>query len=294
MIVCLNINGQTKGLCINEVMTRNVSGIIDDYGKHQPWIEIFNTTFAGIDIRSCYLTNNKAVLNKNLSVSARIKMMYHIPRGDAKTFIEPRQFILFWADKDGKKGNCHTNFTLEANKSNWIALYDANGYTLIDSVSIPPLNTDCSYARITDGGFVDSQNAKAWIIKTTDVTPGTNNRTLDEDVKVNKFKEHDPDGFGMTIIAMGIVFSALILLYFAFKLTGKIGCYLMQKNAVKAKGKYINRESGDNYAAMAMALHEYQSNIHDVENALLTIQRAKRNYSPWSSKIYTLRHTPKR
>ncbi|MDD4418111.1 MAG: lamin tail domain-containing protein, partial [Bacteroides graminisolvens] len=31
----------------------------------------------------------------------------------------------------------------------------------------------------------------------------------------------------------------------------------------------------------------------DIEDTILTINRVKRNYSPWSSKIYTLRQTPK-
>ena len=41
-----------------------------------------------------------------------------------------------------------------------------------------------------------------------------------------------------------------------------------------------------------MALHEMQSDVHDVEETVLTITRVKRSYSPWSSKIYTLRETP--
>ena len=45
-------------------------------------------------------------------------------------------------------------------------------------------------------------------------------------------------------------------------------------------------------AAIAMALHLYQSELHDYENTVLTIQKVSRNYSPWSSKIYTLRKTP--
>ncbi len=34
--------------------------------------------------------------------------------------------------------------------------------------------------------------------------------------------------------------------------------------------------------------------LHDVEETVLTITRVKRSYSPWSSKIYTLRETPPR
>ena len=43
-----------------------------------------------------------------------------------------------------------------------------------------------------------------------------------------------------------------------------------------------------------MALHEMQDEVHDVEETVLTITRVKRSYSPWSSKIYTLRETPKK
>ena len=47
-------------------------------------------------------------------------------------------------------------------------------------------------------------------------------------------------------------------------------------------------------AAISMALHEMQDEVHDVEETVLTITRVKRSYSPWSSKIYTLRETPPR
>lgn len=293
---------QTRGLCINEVMTKNTSNMIDDYGLHQPWIEIFNTSFSDIDVKSCYLTTNKAVLNPHLTVTQRAAMMYMIPKGDVHSNIPPRQFILFWADAMPKRGNNHLNFSLNSNRSNWIALYDANGATLIDSVTVPPLNADCSFALRKDG-----VKSEGWEIKGlkvgTYVTPGTNNVTLDSNAKITKFKEKDPIGISMAIIAMAVVFFALILLYSAFKVTGKIGENVSRKNAMKARGitdkgiakeRLVGHESGEYYAAIAMALHEYQNNIHDVEETLLTIQRTKRNYSPWSSKIYTLRHVPKR
>lgn len=300
-LVCLSplAYAQTAGLCINEVMTKDSTNIIDEYGQRHAWIEIFNSTFNSIDISNCFLTTNRAALNadKRHSIkSMKDVVAYHIPKGDETNIIGPRQFKVYYADGFAKKGNLHMNFTLDPNKSNWIALYDANGYTLIDSVTVPPIPVDQSYALKKDGILND------WGF-TTEVTPGVNNVTLDQDLKVTKFKEADPYGISMTIIAMGVVFFALILLYLAFKFTGKLGSNYMQKQAMKvhgitdkneAKEKALAHESGDYYAAIAMALHEYQSNIHDVEDAQLTIHRTKRNYSPWSSKIYTLRHAPRR
>ena len=55
-----------------------------------------------------------------------------------------------------------------------------------------------------------------------------------------------------------------------------------------------SRRGGEEAAAIAMALHEFMNDAHDVEDMILTINKVKRTYSPWSSKIYTLRQTPKR
>ena len=42
-----------------------------------------------------------------------------------------------------------------------------------------------------------------------------------------------------------------------------------------------------------MAIHEH-FNAHDTESTILTINKVKRAYSPWSSKIYNLRTLPDR
>ncbi len=56
----------------------------------------------------------------------------------------------------------------------------------------------------------------------------------------------------------------------------------------------INSESGEVYAAIAMTLYKMNGEEHDFENTVLTIKNIDRNYSPWSSKIYTLREIPRR
>ena len=47
-------------------------------------------------------------------------------------------------------------------------------------------------------------------------------------------------------------------------------------------------------AVISYALHLHQQDIHDYEQMILTIQKVVRPYSPWSSKIYGLRQTPRR
>lgn len=290
-VVCLWLNAQrATSLKINEVLVTNEQNYQDDYGLHNAWIEIFNTSFASVNIEGCYLTNDKDNPTK-----------YPIPKGDVLTLIKPRQHILFWADGMPNRGTFHVSFTLDPSKENYIALYDSNGKTLIDEITVPAgMLADQSYAREEDG----SAN---WVIKGggehSYVTPSTNNMTLDKNEKIENFKKHDADGFGMAIIAMSVVFIGLILLYVSFKIVGNIAVKLGKRNAMKAIGitdkveakeKNLGSHSGEEAAAIAMALHEFMNDAHDVEDMILTINKVKRTYSPWSSKIYTLRQTPKR
>lgn len=291
-VVCLGLNAQrATSLKINEVLVTNEQNYQDDYGLHNAWIEIFNTSFASVNIEGCYLTNDKDNPTK-----------YPIPKGDVLTLIKPRQHTLFWADGMPNRGTFHVNFTLDPNKENYIALYDSNGKTLIDEITVPAgMLADQSYAREEDG-------SNKWVIKgigeeNSYVTPSTNNMTLDKNEKIENFKKHDEVGVGMAIIAMSVVFIGLILLYLSFKLVGNIAIKLGKKNAMKAIGitdkteakeKNLGSHSGEEAAAIAMALHEYLNDAHDVEDMILTINKVKRTYSPWSSKIYTLRQSPKR
>lgn len=50
-----------KSLRINEVMIVNDTSIVDDYGEHHAWIELFNANFAPLEISSMYLTNDKTI-----------------------------------------------------------------------------------------------------------------------------------------------------------------------------------------------------------------------------------------
>lgn len=277
-----------KGLRINEVLVTNENNYQDDYGCQSAWIEIFNTTFGTVDVRSCYLTNDKNNPKK-----------YPIPKGDVLTEMPPRQHVLFWADGKPNRGTFHVNFTLDPDKDNWIGLYDANGRDLIDSVTVPAgIPTDHSYARYEDG-------VGHWVIKGGNeqsgyVTPSTNNITLDKNVKIDMFTEHDPFGVGMAIMAMAIVFAGLLLLYLLFRLIGQISVLIKKRNAMRvhgisdkeeAKEKGFGREAGEVYAAIAMALYQHLE-AHDVEDTILTINKVKKAYSPWNSKIYSLREIP--
>ena len=279
-------------LLLNEVLITNEGNYQDDYGLHSAWIEIFNRSYGSADLAACLL---------RASSQPGDTTTYFIPKGDVLTLVKPRQHSLFWADGEPRRGTFHTNFTLDPEKENWIGLFDS-GRNLIDQVTIPAgvLKTNQSYGRVSDA-------ASQWEVKDGSaekyVTPSTNNKTIDSNAKMEKFEEHDSDGIGMSISAMSVVFCGLILLFIAFKIVGKASVRLSKRNAMKAKGitdkqeakeKKLGEAPGEIFAAIAMAMHEMQSDVHDVEDTVLTITRVKRSYSPWSSKIYTLRETPQK
>ena len=168
---------------INEVLVINEDNFVDDYGKRHAWIELFNNSAGSVNIAGCYLTNDKSNPKK-----------YPIPKGDVLTVIPPRQHTLFWADGEPDRGTFHVNFTLDPSKENYIALYDADGKTLIDEIVIPASQkADVSYGRTLDG-------QGEWTALTK-VTPSTNNVTLDSNEKIENFKENDSWGIGMTLTA---------------------------------------------------------------------------------------------
>jgi Na+-transporting methylmalonyl-CoA/oxaloacetate decarboxylase gamma subunit len=115
--------------------------------------------------------------------------------------------------------------------------------------------------------------------------------------KIQNFQEHDGIGIGMTITAMAVVFCSLAILYVCFKLVGKVSVRLSRRRAMVSSGlsheeaKEITQQSGDVFAAIAMAIYE-ATELHDEENTILTIKNKASVYSPWSSKIYTLRELP--
>ena len=96
----------------------------------------------------------------------------------------------------------------------------------------------------------------------------------------------------ITTVGWLIVFVALIFLLMLFGLVSNImtaekKVKKVDKTTKEVKPGYL---SGDESAAIAMALHLFFDEQHDEESNIITIKRIQRRYSPWSSKIYGLRN----
>ena len=69
---------------------------------------------------------------------------------------------------------------------------------------------------------------------------------------------------------------------------------IAEKNmAVASSGKVQDGLSGEVNAAIVMALYLYGNELHDQEDPVITMTKVSRTYSPWSSKIYGLRKSPR-
>lgn len=104
----------------------------------------------------------------------------------------------------------------------------------------------------------------------------------------------------ITVVGWFIVFAALVLLIFVFTNIPRLFQINIPKRTKKSSGSGGNESekkvegylSGDETAAIAMALHLYFEEQHDEESNIITIKRIQRRYSPWSSKIYGVRNFP--
>lgn len=125
-------------------------------------------------------------------------------------------------------------------------------------------------------------------------------RKMTKEEKAQNVLENDSWGGAITIIAMLIVISALVVLSLLFLGFGKISEIILSKKKLKAHGKSTDDieahnehvDEGQTIAAIAMALADHFNSNHDMEEYILTIRRMRRAYSPWNSKIYNLRHMP--
>lgn len=277
-----DIFSQTQqDLRINEVLVINNNSITNEKGLTAPWIEIFNTAYNSVSLGGLYITDDPNKLDKFL-----------IPKISPTTVLPQRGYLVLWADGDISQGVLHTDFKI-TESTRFIALVESNGKTIIDSVTLPHNSiADISYARQTDGD-------KKWHFDES-ASPSFGNQKNISTSTSEIFLKHDPTGLGMSIIAMTVVFSSLIILFIVFTNIAKLYSLDLKKAKLIKKGKIKEAAvikgdtTGEVATAIAMALHLYSEQLHDEENAVLTITKVSRHYSPWSSKIYGLRNFNKK
>jgi len=133
----LLVLGAAANPVFNEVMTGNSGVVLDQAGEDDDWIEIFNPGPNAVNLSGYYVSDDpgsptKHQISGNLNVAAG-------------------GFALLWADEDPDQGVNHLGFKLSKSGES-LTLTAPNGVTVLDSVTVPPLADNRSYARSVDGG----------------------------------------------------------------------------------------------------------------------------------------------
>ncbi len=130
--------GAYKGLVISEVMSANSSALPDDNGSFGDWIELMNTSDEAINLENVSLSDR--------SDKAKFIFPSHV--------LEPGETVIVFCDSFNQNqagATYHAKFKLSSIKDA-VFLFNPSGFT-IDSVELPTLNTNESYARMEDGSF---------------------------------------------------------------------------------------------------------------------------------------------
>ena len=294
-----------KNIRINEILTNNTASIVDEFGNREAWIELENTSFTTYNIRGMYFTTDRSVLDPQMSVPERIKRMSVIPSGDSRTQIGGRQHLVFFCNSNPAQGKLHLSLPVPMSEPVWIGFYNGNAEELIDSVTVPALAADQSYAR----------HGNAWSVKSAEnVTPGIENFIKTDETKDAKLKREDPHGIGITLLAMGIVFFCLAVLFLFFWIFGLIMRHIdtakkvADVQPIKAVTKTVEvthdiahttgnllqdgleKKGIDKevyIAVISMALKQYQDDVHDVESGVITI---KSHQTGWADEYAQMTH----
>lgn len=101
----------------------------------------------------------------------------------------------------------------------------------------------------------------------------------------------------MVLVGIGIVFLSLLLVYLFFRYVLTFILNFRFKSFARKRGidatEMVTTKTmmtGEVNAAIAMALYSYFNEMHDVESGVITIKRVSRSYSPWSSKLYSMKN----
>ena len=277
-----------KDVRINEVLVKNLTNYEDDYGDRSSWFEIYNTGHARIKLGGCRF--QATMLDGSV-------VMYQIPVTDKEADIAPMGYKVFYCTGAESKGTYYTNFKLDSIQS--LAMYGASKSSdVVDSIAF--IGTEQVVDVSVGNKLVDGVVVFGTL---PEVTPGATNNTEYVKSKADRFIELDPTGGAMALTAILVVFSVLCSLFLIFKVIGIYMVRLASKKDTMSKSAnnisstasgFDSPHSGEEVAAIAMALALYKEDLHDKESTILTINRVARAYSPWSSKIYGLRQIPRK
>ncbi len=128
-------------LWLSEVQPENVTGITDNFGENDPWVELYNGGNSPLTLDGYYLANNYSNLTQ-----------WAFPAG---TTINPGQYLLIWVDGEPAEsavGNLHTSFRLNPTSGSVALSRLVSGAPqIVDYFNYRSIGADRSYGAFPDG-----------------------------------------------------------------------------------------------------------------------------------------------
>lgn len=138
-----------NGIKINEFMADNVTIIKDPSDEYEDWIELYNPTESTVLLTGMYLTDSKTAMTKSKITTPNL-------------VINPKEYLVFWADEDLLQTGNHADFKL-SKSGEFVGLVASDGISWIDSLSFDAQETDKSFGR-------SGSNSESWVVMLP--TPG--------------------------------------------------------------------------------------------------------------------------
>ena len=131
----------TAQIHINEYSASNLESFIDNFGKTEDWIELYNSSSSAVDIGGWHLSDKEMKPEK-----------WEIPMG---TMISGNGYLVFYCsgrDLVTANGQLHTNFKLAQTKANEIVMLTDAAGAVVESFPMDLTLVEHSRCRSTDGG----------------------------------------------------------------------------------------------------------------------------------------------
>ena len=142
MIWVCSFSVAAGSVVINEVCSNNFSAVCDEKGEYYDYIELYNPSASEISMNGFYLSDDEKVLAK---------------RSLNGVMIPAKGYALIWLDGTGEGGSSEDSADSDSQSSFGISregdtvyLSDSEG-NIADSIEVPALSYNTSYARCADG-----------------------------------------------------------------------------------------------------------------------------------------------
>lgn len=126
---------------LNEVLPYNRTGLADEQGDRDSWVELYNPGLSAVDLGGLYLSDNYTNLNQ-----------WAFPQG---TLIPPGGFLVVWVDGEPESSTAtslHTRFALSLTNGAIVLSRMVQGQPqVVDYINFPRLEADRSFGSYPDG-----------------------------------------------------------------------------------------------------------------------------------------------